>query len=190
MKKTSFAIVHPSDMLRRGIATIIEQIPHATLIAETARRKGIRALVVRQNPDYLILDPEALGKKQFEKLVQMQVKIIAVADQKPDWCIENISVQESEKNIVEKLAKLPNEQAQNTRHSKNELDLTRREINIVKLIASGYTNKEIAEELFISTHTVVTHRKNITKKLGIKTVSGLTIYAILNDIISLEEAPI
>jgi DNA-binding CsgD family transcriptional regulator len=66
-------------------------------------------------------------------------------------------------------------------------DLTAREREIVRLIALGYTNQQIAEKLFISPHTVVTHRKNITRKLGIKTISGLTIYAILNNLISLEE---
>ncbi len=68
-----------------------------------------------------------------------------------------------------------------------EGDLTAREREIVKLIALGYTNQQIADELFISPHTVITHRKNITRKLGIKTISGLTIYAILNNLIKLED---
>jgi len=50
---------------------------------------------------------------------------------------------------------------------------------------SHLTSKEIAEKLFLSAHTVITHRKNITTKLGIKTISGLTVYAILNNIISI-----
>ena len=54
-------------------------------------------------------------------------------------------------------------------------------------VARGLTNKEIAEDLFISTHTVITHRKNIVRKLGIKTVSGLTVYAILNKIIDMTD---
>jgi DNA-binding CsgD family transcriptional regulator len=41
--------------------------------------------------------------------------------------------------------------------------------------------------LFLSVHTVTTHRKNITKKLGIKTVSGLTVYALLNKIIKMDD---
>jgi len=65
--------------------------------------------------------------------------------------------------------------------------LSKREKNILREVAMGLTNKEIADKLFISIHTVTTHRKNITQKLGIKTVSGLTIYAILNGIIKLEE---
>ncbi|MEA1898547.1 MAG: LuxR C-terminal-related transcriptional regulator, partial [Bacteroidota bacterium] len=59
--------------------------------------------------------------------------------------------------------------------------------NILRHVAMGSTNKEIGEKLFISIHTVTTHRKNITQKLGIKTVSGLTVYSILNGIINLEE---
>ncbi len=65
--------------------------------------------------------------------------------------------------------------------------LSKREKNILREVALGLTNKEIANKLFISIHTVTTHRKNITRKIGIKTVSGLTIYSILNGLIKLEE---
>ena len=62
-------------------------------------------------------------------------------------------------------------------------DLSVREIEVLKLVALGHSNKEIADKLFISTHTVISHRKNITEKLGIKSISGLTVYAIINDYI-------
>ncbi len=55
--------------------------------------------------------------------------------------------------------------------------LTERENEITALIASGFTNKEIGEKLHLSHHTVHSHRKNILKKLGIKSVSELTVYA-------------
>jgi DNA-binding NarL/FixJ family response regulator len=61
--------------------------------------------------------------------------------------------------------------------------LSNREIEVLKLVALGYANKEIAEKLYISTHTVISHRKNITEKLGIKSISGLTVYAIINNYI-------
>jgi DNA-binding CsgD family transcriptional regulator len=51
----------------------------------------------------------------------------------------------------------------------------------------GMTNKEIAEKHFISIHTVITHRKNIVRKTGIKSVSGLTVYALLNNLITYED---
>lgn len=59
-------------------------------------------------------------------------------------------------------------------------DLSQREIDVLKLVASGYINKEIADTLQISINTVLTHRKNITAKLGIKSVSGLSVYAMMN----------
>lgn len=65
-----------------------------------------------------------------------------------------------------------------------ECHLTNREVEILKLIVQGYINKEIAEKLNISLNTVLSHRKNIISKTGIKTVSGLTFYAISNGLVS------
>lgn len=62
--------------------------------------------------------------------------------------------------------------------------LSQREIDVLRLIANGKINKEIADCLGISINTVLTHRKNITTKLGIKSVSGLTFYALMNGIIT------
>lgn len=65
--------------------------------------------------------------------------------------------------------------------------LTLRERDIVRAIARGLSNKEIAEQLFLSVHTVTTHRRNITNKLNIHSPSGLTIYALMHGLISLRE---
>lgn len=61
-------------------------------------------------------------------------------------------------------------------------ELTAREIEVLRLVVTGKLNKEIAAELNISFQTVLSHRKNITAKLGIKTVAGLTFYAISSGI--------
>lgn len=65
--------------------------------------------------------------------------------------------------------------------------LSTREIDVLQEIVRGITNKEIADKLNISLNTVLSHRKNITAKLGIKTISGLTYYAIMNGLISADE---
>ena len=72
-------------------------------------------------------------------------------------------------------------------HQKEESDhqLTNRETEILRLIVKGYLNKEIADKLNISHNTVLTHRKNIIAKTGIKTVSGLTFYCIRKGLISM-----
>ena len=61
-------------------------------------------------------------------------------------------------------------------------ELSVREKEVLRLLVEGKINKEIADELSISINTVITHRKNITAKTGIKSVSGLSIYAIMNGI--------
>ena len=70
----------------------------------------------------------------------------------------------------------------------NEADLlSQREKEIVTCVVKGMTNKSIAEQLFLSVHTVITHRRNIARKLQIHSPAGLTIYAIVNKLVSLDE---
>jgi DNA-binding CsgD family transcriptional regulator len=70
--------------------------------------------------------------------------------------------------------------------SQGKESLTERETEVLKLLAAGKSNKDIADELNISINTVITHRKNISQKTGIKSVSGLTIYAVVQNLISLD----
>ena len=64
-------------------------------------------------------------------------------------------------------------------------ELSDREKEILVSVAQGLLNKEIADRHNISINTVITHRKNITRKTGIKTVAGLTVYAILNNLVDI-----
>ena len=64
-------------------------------------------------------------------------------------------------------------------------ELSDREKDVLVQIVKGLSNKEIADVLCISTHTVITHRKNITRKLNIHSTAGLTIYAIVNKLVDL-----
>jgi DNA-binding CsgD family transcriptional regulator len=75
------------------------------------------------------------------------------------------------------------EEDKHAHHHNDESHLTSRETEILKLIVQGLLNKEIADRLNISLNTVLTHRKNIIAKTGIKTVSGLTFYCIRNGLI-------
>ena len=64
------------------------------------------------------------------------------------------------------------------------VNISEREIEIIRYIAEGYSNQEIADKLFLSIHTVTTHRKNIMAKLGISNTAGLVMYAIREQLIS------
>lgn len=69
----------------------------------------------------------------------------------------------------------------------DERSLSAREAEVLALVAKGLINKEIADKLHISLTTVISHRKNISEKLGIKSVSGLTVYAVMNGYIEADK---
>lgn len=97
----------------------------------------------------------------------------------------HLTIKASQETIIEQLHQFfasDNNAAGSTGEGNKELSL--RETDVLQLVVKGSTNKEVADRLNISLNTVLTHRKNITAKLGIKTVSGLTFYAIMNGIIS------
>lgn len=86
--------------------------------------------------------------------------------------------------LIENLVDVKSNKGQGSITKKSPGGLTLRETDVLKLIVRGKLNKEIADELSISFNTVLTHRKNIISKLGIKSVSGLTIYAVINGLVS------
>lgn len=69
------------------------------------------------------------------------------------------------------------------RHAESRETISDREKEIIICLVQGMSNKEIANHLYISVNTVITHRRNIARKLQIHSVAGLTIYAIANNLI-------
>ena len=69
--------------------------------------------------------------------------------------------------------------------STSQETLSDREREVIVALVQGMTNKEIAEHLFISINTVITHRRNIARKLQIHSAAGLTIYAIVNNLVDI-----
>ena len=65
-----------------------------------------------------------------------------------------------------------------------DIDITERELEILKLIVDGFSNKEIGEKLFISHRTVDTHRTNMMKKMGVSNIAGLITYSIKNKLVN------
>lgn len=88
---------------------------------------------------------------------------------------------------VEEVRNANEKSVSNLSSSVQSLGISERELEIIKLIAEGYINKEIAEELFISTHTVNTHRKNIMQKLGINNTAGIVLFAVKEGLVSPNE---
>ncbi len=84
---------------------------------------------------------------------------------------------------VEKSASDPS----SSRAASSSEELSEREKEVIRLVVRGLSNKEIAEKMFISANTVMTHRRNIARKTQIHSPAGLTIYAIVNGLVNLED---
>lgn len=82
--------------------------------------------------------------------------------------------------------KISKSMKQSSTHDKDVEELSDREIEVLEQLVKGFSNKEIANSLNISIHTVISHRKRIVEKTGIKSLPGLTIFAISKNIISMD----
>lgn len=187
-------IADESLIIREGIKRILSGYNNVSITREISEKCKCADEINKLNADYLILNArffdKSIAKFKLNFKNKEVPKVIIINDNNDDKEISTffknvIYINDSSKKISTALNALFTQKKQNR---SNDEELSIRECEILKEVALGKTNKEIADELFISTHTVITHRKNITKKLNIKTVSGLTVYAILNNIISIEQA--
>lgn len=131
--------------------------------------------------DFYFTSPE-LFVKHLDFFLPRRQKVITVTSSPRDDEANVLCANDDESTIIDSInAWFANIERNAVDHQD---ELSQREIDVLRLIASGMINKEIAESLGISINTVLTHRKNITNKLGIRSVSGLTFYAMMNGIIA------
>ncbi len=97
-----------------------------------------------------------------------------------------VGLYDSSETILARLSSVVEQNAGSPLRTESD-ELSARERDILTAVARGKTNKEIADEFNLSVHTVITHRKNISHKLGINSISGLTVYAILNKLIDVTD---
>lgn len=102
----------------------------------------------------------------------------------------SFTLYDTPEHIINLLTRLDKRNKSLTNKTDEKRKSHKREIEVLTGIVNGKLNKEIAEELNISIHTVVRHRKNITTKTGIRSQSGLTIYAISKKIVEIEDIEI
>lgn len=97
------------------------------------------------------------------------------------------AVERLERHVAEQQSLRDEEDDGDASNAQPTRTLTAREVDIVRCVAKGMSNKEIADELCISTHTVTTHRRNISAKLEIHSPAGLVIYAIIHRLVDISE---
>jgi len=201
MKRASFVVIEPNFLLRKGLVCIINEMPNAAVVREIESVSSAFDVISNQTANVIIANHltiddigddelKQLAAKRKKPLIVLLAQTEAELSQKVKSIAEKVILYTETKSAIHaKLKVLISKVVElNSDEKVTVSELSEREVEILKDVALGLSNKEIADKHFISPHTVITHRKNITRKLGIKTVSGLTIYAILNRIIGIEEA--
>ena len=183
------AIIDNNSLARLGLENLLEEIvPNITI-----RTFGSYAELMSDTPDmfvhYFVSIQIYLEYTTFFLRKKNRTVVLCNEEtqaQLPQGVL-SLNTNQDEQHLVKSILKLHQQGHQqghpgmNSVHTQMPLqnDLSMREIEVLSLVARGFINKEIADKLNISLTTVITHRKNITKKLGIKSVSGLTIYAVM-----------
>jgi len=195
MNNITIVIAEASCLIQKGLDSILKNLGDNQIIQKMNKAEGLFESLSTLKPNILILNPGLLDtnveliNEECGKLKACKLVIISNDDEaeKKYSADAFIHYEDGESKILSCLESLKDDLDKKDKKVKLEEPISAREKNILKHIALGLTNKEIADQLFISIHTVVTHRKNITQKLGIKSVSGLTVYAILNNLIAMDE---
>jgi len=188
-------LVEKNFLLRSGLEGLISEIP-GLILKEVfeGNEKNLFDKLTDKKPDAIIIDPDSVGDNFINLIGKLQdepdIKLIGLTRENcPDNICSRFKYQlpyDANKHILlEKLREACGSDAFLIKNKQGPL--SKREIVVLKEVVKGLTNQEVADKLFLSIHTVMTHRKNITKKLGIKTVSGLMVYALMNNIIDINE---
>lgn len=194
IKLINIAILEPSEIIYQGLSNVLLksgkhfQIYRINNLNEISGIKHIKPL------DIVIINPAQIQNKNKEFLtIKKSIPdtswiglVYTFYDQQLLSLFDKtIHITDSLETITSQFDKIIN--ADNNINSYEQEQLSDRELEVLKLLVTGLSNKEIADKLFISIHTVISHRKNISQKTGIKSQAGLTIYAISNKIIQIED---
>lgn len=184
-------IIEPSAIVGAGIRTLLDGFSEfRALDAETTGDPATCfERVATTGPDLVLINPALFPvmrrtpiRNAFPMLQDVPIIALchgAVDDELLHEFDGVINLYDSPGRVHHKLRQAL-EQTRTTAQPEGELSEREREILVA--VARGLTNREIADQYFISIHTVISHRKNITRKTGIKTIAGLTVYALLNNI--------
>jgi len=186
-----------SQLSRLGLISLLNRMKYPFHIREIASPDRLTALPSKDQAEIFIVSSAFLRKCPPSLIQSLQLRfnskvriLICDAEAGPEKVFrfsETIEPSDHDKNIIRKLEKQFSQIYKQKEEPDSPEGISDREKEVLRLVAVGLTNKEIGDKLFISSHTVITHRKNISAKLGIKTIAGLTMYALINHLIVTEE---
>ena len=182
-------ICEASEIIAIGLAEIIDGMAQFDVVARLDSPEHLSEKITATDANLLVIDPMLLGFHSKEYLSQLgkehpNIIVVALVSSYLDHTMLTpfsgvIEINDTKSKVISKM----NEFAQSEATKNDDVELSKRETDVLVAVAKGMMNKEIADQMNISIHTVISHRKNITRKTGIKSVSGLTVYALLNNLI-------
>lgn len=199
--KTHIVIAESSPVLAAGLSHCLHRLPGIqTRVIEVGSESDLRECLATSHAEILLVNPAFAGgfnpahlRSSINPDLAENLKIAAIEVGKIDKT--TASFYDAVVNIVDDIdsiaAKIGTLTKEDSAESEADCDtLSNREKEVITLVVQGLTNKEIADKLYLSVHTVITHRRNIAKKLEIHSSTGLTIYAIVNHLVDISSIPI
>lgn len=205
--------VDDHKIFRDGIASLLATDPNMEMVGEAENEEQLLKLLEQQDADVILMDIHLKDSNGINitsriKKEKPDIKVLAFSmHNQVDYVIKMLEAGASGYLIKdagkEEMIRAINVVASGNTYYSNEIStlilqalnkknepeskrnstLTKREIEILKLIANEYSNPEIAEKLHISVRTVDTHRRNLLEKLDVKNTAGLVKYAIKENLI-------
>jgi len=193
-RKKDVLLIVPSLIVARGLESVFGDLGEFKVSGvlsdfshnSDTRLKNIEADIILIDPQVLDFETRKNGRAYIGEYTDVPVVALETTVMKDDILKqydEVVNLYDEPTTIIKKL-RTALESEQDTIPSEGN-ELSAREKEILVCVAKGMLNKEIADKLNLSIYTVITHRKNITRKTGIKTVAGLTVYALLNNLIDI-----
>ncbi|MBM6882848.1 response regulator transcription factor [Bacteroides caecigallinarum] len=189
----NIAVAETSMIVRTGLISVLKHLPDLNIqTLEVSSIDGLHLCMESHKPDILIINPMFDGWINLEELKQKyeahETKFISLICSVVDSNVlkgydDSINLFDNIESLSSKISLMMNFEEDD----EDTDSLSQREKEILGCVVRGMTNKEIAEKLYISVHTVITHRRNLTRKLQIHSAAGLTIYAIVNKLVDISE---
>ena len=189
-------IIEPSTIVFAGLQSIIERMHIAESIYHVTELDTITQKLAQLRADIIIVNTAVFG---FHKNLSIKsifkdcthASIIAFVSQYSDSQFlkqfdDIIDIYDDAQTISAKIRHIIEQDTIDITET-DSTELSEREQEVLIAVVKGLINKEIASTLNISIHTVMSHRKNITRKTGIKSIYGLTVYALFNNLIKQED---
>ncbi len=192
--KKHIAVLEPSKIVYEGLCVLMSKLEYDLSFFHPDNLSELEGLLGNKKISIVMVNPTMVQNRltEFAKIKRQfpQTYWIGIIYQFFDNSIlgffdDSFQIVDDVYSIIGKINRLYDLKSYEETDSQDE-PLTEREISVLQLLTQGLSNREIADILILSVHTVNTHRRNIMAKTGIRSLPGLTIYAVTKGIISLE----